>query len=508
MTNNRRLVFLSILKLVVFLLTMQSHITLSSPRIDTTRYQNRTWDPPVEAASLIEECGRGGQYIYVWEGKSVKRNEYQKKQYIYSPCMLFQKDPSATHAKIEVMKFEDDPYSVVYMWLVADEKEIKEKLVSRISDYEKQPLSEFNLQPIGMFLIDMYLYDENCFPFNLGWSLPEKTDLDANQIRLAREQLIEFKVPTIYLDEFVSYLKKGITFKIRYMYPGQKVEKSFIDANTEIKINSELLRDLLGGRTDMGGSVLASKTQMMDFFTQVAIDNRVKIKMDDKSLYPFFLKKCEDFLSYVEEKAARLGDLSEGIISTYKIKEDDLFMTPNYKTMSEQESEEYTMKHEVMKDFLKTYKKILEDKNIDIYGHMKGEVDILKLINVKPDLQGHYIKKTIEEMIDAYEHNQEFDETYEHLVKWKDYWEGMQIEPLDLKIYNISKTDLEMKIKTLIEVESYSDEAGLNIVTMVRNTKYDTIESSVYNSSSATGVADPGSKDLFINRYAITWKRK
>jgi hypothetical protein len=438
---------------------------------------NQGGNTPISDIAGVVPCRSSTlQDVFLWRNPESKGNAQNPGgiSYFYSPCLFFQQDLQTGGIKIETRSYAEREYDLISLWVVRADTGLIHDIVDHISHLEQVQLAPINLIPVPMAVFEVapahpWIFEEGV---QIYAGYPDYSDHQSGMFSFSNVFRLDFEVPHGVVDEFIWRIRDGLSFYIRYGYKGQNTSTSFLSANSEINISSELNHEFFGDRDQ----VWATKEQLLEYYTQVGISNQVRIKLDDRQLFGQLYSQAERFLSAAEGSSKELGDLAlKEYVTLFKLADNDVFMTPDHTTETTLDKETFRENMQSMKEFNKSVggsefnaglvlnplqeiaEKVIGTDTKDESGGFKlGPIQLGGKIKGKDsEINSETLVKTV--IKDALKEN----------------WKGLKVNPLSIRMYSVMKGDLQRQASTTFEIETTDGEEAVNWIATIRDTAKD-----------------------------------
>lgn len=409
-----------------------SNTGLSQERLlNDSRFKKRSIPKkPRRLYDFVEWCGNSRKDVIGWEvpGNDIA-NFKNKVQYYYTPCFHFLKDPYKDYALTAVNGWENDSSVIVSLFLVRYNSDLLDRMVKKISFLENQEMNIHNLLPLPVLMLEVWPEHEWKLSFEVSSMIPPPTDPESTMFTGAEVLKIDFKIPQSHLNEFLHRIRDGFSFNIRYLYPSVEVERNLIAMNTKIAVSNELKQELFGNRN----KIWATREQVLDFFSEVAIENKGKIHLENSDYAQTFFNMAQFFLEQTQTDVKEFGDLTRGeILTDFAIKPDDDFMRVDFTTLTEDQKAEARERIHALKSLFSEWKQKKGSGGFKFFGIGGGGGG-----------EGASGRTNSDESL-----NKWLDEQ-----AWSNRWEGKRSDPLKQKIYAIYKSRLDQHISTSLQLD-------------------------------------------------------
>lgn len=384
-------------------------------------------EPPASSADTFSFQDTG-THLWMFEDHEYDCfQEIHKCSFYHSPLFYFKEDPRTPGYPWVSLDTQYEDFSVLKMRMILRNDQVlsdaKKHLRNKYQRFYHRnnkpikdqqinflPITEFMIRPEISFLPSKYKdflyakYPDRFFPYSIK--------------SIAEDEIeIYFQVPKNEERYIMDRFRKGVTFNIHFNYLRKEIAINRSNSSMEVNIDQKLIRDFSGGRE----KILATKDQIMSLLTEVTNEVYEHKYIEDQTALTVFKNLEDRFFNVLLNTTTTLGDALGEYVSLYKLKEDDTLVTPNYTTID----------HTRSKDKTESYQKLKYIANKSS-SKEKGGGGGFKLFS----LNGKVVKSSTSNVTDEKEYKDI------HEIEKEETWEGMEIDPFEIKLYEVYTSNL------------------------------------------------------------------
>lgn len=387
--------------------------------LDLTKIQS---PKPPETYGYTTNAGIDGAQINIYEDKSVDcKTTKIRCLFQYDPLLYFAKNERGDMI-VSIDNHSNTKVDFMTVYLVVTNPMVVKSVLTKLNSLYKTSFTKENIQPLQMGQLDIrYPYTgllEDIPNFILKGGMMSESDESYFSMSQFNQIPITFEIPKNHYNQIAGKLISGLNMYVRYTYVSREHSENTQYLSAEIKIDEKRQRDFFGDRE----KVMASMDQMLEFFYDTRLDYSNYTYVEDERFAKAMVQIGEKFLDYILGSEKNLGEITLKELSSYALSLDQNLVSPNYTTIKKTQSAQSTLQHNIMTEIDSFYKK----------KSGKGGFSFLKF-----GAAGGGSSET-----NSFTSEKRDNTTIKEIAK-ADEWQGMKIDPLQIKVYEISKASLQ-----------------------------------------------------------------